>query len=150
LSYPAQMAVTQEVAKLLPQFVRDENGFLRDMIVGPSGWQGGTGVAVNMKIVGSAGQAERISQRLAKAFDQYDVWAVRTNVSISKRPGAGAGRVALEIRSESFDSPDAVDRFWQALRRNTPKNLQKHLQGFMPIERDGMKGIRVVTQSGPR
>lgn len=150
LSYPAQMAVTQEVAKLLPRFVHDENAFLRDMTIGPAGWEGGTGVAVNMRIVGSPGQADRLAQRLAKAFDQYDVWAVRPNVSISSRPGAGAGRVAFEIRSEAFDSTDAVDKFWAALKRNTPQNLQKHLAGYMPFERDGLKGIRIITQSGPK
>jgi hypothetical protein len=152
LSPAAQYAVTKEVADaIVPKLLADEGIVPRgELTYGLGGYEDAISPAGYQSVLASPEQVDRVVARLSNLFDQYDVWGVRTGVSISKRKGAGAGKAALQFSGEDLRDPRTVEAFWNALRQHVPESLQKHFKGFSSYTRpDGVPGIRVITEAPP-
>jgi hypothetical protein len=152
LSPAAQYAVTKEVADaIVPRVLEAEGVITRgDLTYGLGGWQNTVSPAAYQQVIASPEQVDRVVARLANLFHQYDVWGVRTGVSISKRAGAGAGKAALEFRSTAFNDPRQTQAFWHALRARVPASMEKHFKGFSSFTHaDSTPGIRVITDTAP-
>lgn len=136
------MALTKSAEDVVRRAVQEEPAaFLRDLDYGPGGWQDEITPSVHLGVVASPESVARIAHRLARVFDQWEVW--------STRPGF-SGHAAIEIESTAFKSMTKVRKFWEALRANATDAQRSQLSGFAPYSYtldDGAKvyGMRIVT-----
>ena len=113
------------------------------------GWAGGQNGSVQFKVLGTQENVQAFLTRLAKAFDQEYVQAVRRTSSASANP-----RGAIVFHSPAFADERAKQRFFEAVAEHAPSSknpatgkVEKELQGYARAAPDasGNEGITIRT-----
>ena len=145
-SYRAALGLTKPEEANVLRIVGEENGVLRDVHFGPSATGDLVVPSMELQVLGSPNQINRIAERLGREYQQMDVRTFRPGVQSST-----PGRFAIEVEAPEFTNMSAVRRFWDELRAGANKTA-KHLNDFVPYSyRDTSGetryGIRIVTGS---
>lgn len=143
-AYREALALTKSSQSRVIQIAETEGTFVRDITFGPGGYENTITPSMQIQVIGSSDQADRIAQQLANEFQQWEVWATRPGIQGAR------SRFAIEFTSPAFGDENEVRRFWEALQEHATPKQREQLKGFAPFQfvdesGDTVHGIRVIT-----